>query len=211
MSASPLWFNYTTQTTWEFFFFVFTWCACLERSVFHHGKPCYFFQRNLLSHEQNTLKIPRKLELLSYDRYHMMLNRGIILKWNRFIAHIIEKAGTRILNWWILLLFSRTLNSSSLFLLWKNARPNIFTAIMVTLEGINTPRSHHWSQRNCYQKCISVFSQEISIKWWDNGTYFIWRYKVFLQQKGWLVLVFSFMVCGSESNVNVNTEEIQST
>lgn len=45
------------------------------------------------------------------------------------------------LNWWILLLFSRTLNLSSLFLLWKSARPNLFTAIMVTLEGINTLRS----------------------------------------------------------------------
>lgn len=81
------------------------------------------------------------------------------------------------LNWWILLLFSRTLNLSSLFLLWKSTKPNLFTVIMVTLEGINTLRSRHLSQRNCNQEYVSVFSQEISsIKWWDNGTYFIWRY-----------------------------------
>lgn len=131
------------------------------------------FKEINIVHEQSMLKRPRKLKLPSCDRCGLYESiwcwAEIILKWNTFIAYIIEKAGTRMLNWWILLPFSRTSNSSSFFLLWKNARPNLFTVIVVALEGINTLRSHHSSQRNCNQKCISFYSQDIWIKRWDNG------------------------------------------
>lgn len=101
----------------------------------------------------------------------------------------------RMLNSWRLMHFSRT--SISLLLLWKKCKAKSFSSYC------------GYSWRNKYSEVtpfqvkeavirnvFQIFSRNISIKWWDSGACFIWRYQRYFCNKKYGCFVGFFFCLG---------------